>query len=92
MKWNYLHSTQNQILLHSTTKNSPEHSTPAQNIYFWLKARGITRVYKDEEDTVNEFGKTDLERDISFRRSTPDLINTQLIELYKNYLHEYISV
>ena len=50
--------------------------TPAQTIYFWLKARGITGVYEDQEDTVNKFGKTDLESDISFCRSTPDLIIT----------------
>ena len=37
--------------------------TPAQTIYFWLKAIGITGVY---EDSVNEFGQTDLESDISF--------------------------
>ena len=48
--------------------------TPAQTIYFWLKARGIMGVYEDPEDTVNEFGKTDLQSDISFCRSSPDLI------------------
>ena len=48
--------------------------TPAQTIFFWLKARGIMGVYQDQEDTVNEFGKTDFQNYISFCRATPDLI------------------
>ena len=50
--------------------------TPAQTIYmyFWLKAIGIMGVYEDQEDILNEFGKKDLQNDISFCRATPDLI------------------
>ena len=39
--------------------------TPAQTIFFWLKARGIMCVYEDQEDTLNKFGKTDLQNDIA---------------------------